>query len=271
MQTGGLIDMKDTFVFRVLSSIALFIGLIVAWHVIVTGLAIQSFIFPTPAAVADALWDGIVRGIYLRHIWVTLTETLTGFALAFFAALALATLISLSRRAAFYIYPYVVFFQSVPKVALAPVIVIWFGLGLQSKIVTVALMCFFPLMVNATVGLTSAQKDRVDLLRSLGATPMQIFTLLRLPSAMPFIIAGAEVSMIFALIGAIVAEFVGAQQGLGVLLQTMGSNLDVAGQFAVLVILATMGFCLNRAVVLIGDRLLAWDQTRKERRAGPQR
>lgn len=252
---------------KTVSSLLLFIGLVAVWHFSVIFFGIRSFVFPAPLSVAQALWNGLGKGLYIEHIYVTLTETLVGFALAFVAALALATLISLSARASFYIYPYIVFFQSVPKVALAPVIVIWFGLGLQSKIVTVALMCFFPLMVNAIAGLQSAQNDRVDLLRSLGASPLQIFTLLRLPSALPFIVAGAEVSLIFALIGAIVAEFVGAQSGLGVLLQTMGSNLDIAGQFAVLVILAAIGFALNRIVGLAGDRLLAWDVSRKSRRS----
>ncbi|MCL2894261.1 ABC transporter permease [Brenneria tiliae] len=255
-------------VIKTVSSLLLFVGLLCLWHFSVVYFGVRSYVLPGPIAVAQALWNGIGNGLYLEHIYVTLTETLTGFAAAFVAALALATLISLSRRASFYLYPYIVFFQSVPKVALAPVIVIWFGLGINSKIVTVALMCFFPLMVNAIAGLQSAQKDRIDLLRSLGANQFQIFMLLRLPSALPFIVAGAEVSMIFALIGAIVAEFVGAQAGLGVLLQTMGSNLDVAGQFAVLVILASIGFLLNRIVTLLGDRLLDWDAGRKSRRFG---
>ncbi|MGV7216501.1 ABC transporter permease [Bradyrhizobium sp. UFLA05-112] len=258
--------MKDI-ALKVVVSLAIFAVLLTAWHVAIVHFEVASFIFPTPLAVGEALWGGLAKGLYLEHVRVTLTETLAGFGVAFVAALLLATLISMSRTASFYVYPYVLFFQSVPKVALAPVIVIWFGLGIQSKIVTVALMCFFPLMVNAVAGLQSAQKDRVDLLRSLDASPVQIFTLLRLPSALPFIAAGAEVSMTFALIAAIVAEFVGARAGLGVLLQTMGSNLDIAGQFAVLVILATIGFLLNRMVALLSDYLLSWDVNRKTRRS----
>ena len=120
-------------------------------------------------------------------------------------------------------------FQAMPKVALAPLIIVWFGLGLTSKVVNAALVAFFPLMVNTIVGLRSADEDRVNLMRSLAASRWQIFWMLQLPNAMPYIFAGLEIAMIFALIGAIVAEFVGAQSGLGMLIQSMNFTMDVAG------------------------------------------
>jgi NitT/TauT family transport system permease protein len=161
-------------------------------------------------------------------------------------------------------------FQSVPKVALAPLVVVWFGLGLKSQVVNVALVACFPLIVNTIAGLKSTDEDRIDLMRSLAASRRQIFWMVRLPTALPYVMAGLEVAMVFALIGAIVAEFVGAPAGLGMLIQSMNFNLDVAGQFSVLLILSVLGLLLNRSIVLIRRRILAWDTSQK-RQIEPER
>jgi len=148
-------------------------------------------------------------------------------------------------------------------VALAPLIIVWFGLGLTSKVVNAALVAFFPLMVNTIVGLRSAEEEKVDLMRSLAASRWQVFWMLRLPNAMPYIFAGLEIAMIFALIGAIVAEFVGAQSGLGMLIQSMNFTMDVAGQFSVLLILSVLGLILNGMVNGVRRRVLFWDVSQK--------
>jgi len=144
-------------------------------------------------------------------------------------------------------------------------IVVWFGLGLKSQVINTALVAFFPLLVNTMVGLKSADEDRVNLMRSLAASDSQIFWMLRLPNALPFVMAGLDVAMIFALIGAIVAEFVGARAGLGMLIQSMNFNMDVSGQFSVLLILSIVGLLLNRCILLIRRRILFWDPAEKER------
>ena len=172
---------------------------------------------------------------------------------------------ALSRPVEFFLYPYIVMFQSLPKVALAPLIVVWFGLGLTSKVINAALIAFFPLLVNTMVGLRSADEERVSLMRSLAASERQIFWMLRLPNSLPFVMAGLDVAMIFALIGAIVAEFVGAQKGLGMLIQSMNFNMDVSGQFSILLILSVVGLLLNRGVMMIRKRVLFWDPSEKER------
>jgi len=146
-----------------------------------------------------------------------------------------------------------------PKVALAPLIIVWFGLGLTSKVAQAAFTAFFPLMINTIAGLRSADEDRVALMRSLDASPLQIFAMLRVPSALPFVMAGFEIAMVLALIGAIVAEFVGAQRGLGMLIMSMTFTMDVAGQFSVLLILSLLGLVLNAAIVEIRRRVLFWD------------
>jgi len=182
-----------------------------------------------------------------------------GTALAF----VLGTVIALSRPLEYFLYPFVVMFQAMPKVALAPLIIVWFGLGLASKVVNAGLVAFFPLMVNTIVGLRSAEEDKVNLMRSLAASKTQIFWMLQLPNAMPYIFAGLEIAMIFALIGAIVAEFVGAQSGLGMLIQSMNFTMDVAGQFSVLLLLSILGLLLNGIVTGVRRRVLFWDASTK--------
>src|SRR5262249_19818682 len=190
------------FILRIL----LILGVLAVWELVVRAFAVPAFILPAPSSVFTALYRGIASAIYLDHLWVTLAETLLGFMLGSALAFALGITVALSRRVEYFLYPFIVMFQAMPKVALAPLIIIWFGLGLTSKVVSAALVAFFPLMVNTIVGLRSAEEDRVNLMRSLAATRGQIFFMLQLPNALPYIFAGLEIAMIFALIGAIVAE-----------------------------------------------------------------
>ena len=239
------------------------VAVLAVWELLVRLLRIPAYILPPPTAIFAALYQGIVTTLYIDHIWITLTETLLGFAVGTALAFALGTVVALSRTTEFFLYPFIVMFQAMPKVALAPLIIVWFGLGLTSKVVNAALVAFFPLMVNTIVGLRSAEEDRINLMRSLAATPLQIFWMLQLPNALPYIFAGLEIAMIFALIGAIVAEFVGAQAGLGMLIQSMNFSLDVAGQFSVLLILSVLGLVLNSIIVGTRKRVLFWDTSEK--------
>jgi NitT/TauT family transport system permease protein len=233
------------------------------WETFVRVFEIPLFILPTPSNVFVALYRGFASALYIDHIWITVTETLLGFVLGTSLAFLLGTVIALSRPVEYFLYPFVVMFQAMPKVALAPLIIVWFGLGLTSKVVNAALVAFFPLMVNTIVGLRSAEEDKVNLMRSLAASKSQIFWMLQLPNAMPYIFAGLEIAMIFALIGAIVAEFVGAQSGLGMLMQSMNFTMDVAGQFSVLLILSVLGLLLNVLVSEVRRRVLFWDPSQK--------
>jgi NitT/TauT family transport system permease protein len=246
-------------------TILLFCSSIIAWELIVRVFEVPTFIFPAPSKVAVALWRGFASGLYQKHLSHTLLETVLGFLLGSALGFFLGTAVALNRYVEYFFYPYIVMFQSLPKVALAPLIVVWFGLGLKSQVINTALVAFFPLLVNTMVGLKSADEDRLNLMRSLAASESQIFWMLRLPNALPFVMAGLDVAMIFALIGAIVAEFVGARAGLGMLIQTMNFNMDVSGQFSVLLILSIVGLLLNRCILLIRRRILFWDPSEKER------
>lgn len=236
---------------------------LVVWEAGVRIFSVPAFILPTPISIFIALYRGIASGLYLDHIGITLVETLLGFALGTVLAFTLGVAVALSRRTEYFLYPFIVMFQAMPKVALAPLVIIWFGLGITSKIVSAALVAFFPLMVNTIVGLRSAEEDRVNLMRSLAASRWQIFWMLQLPNAMPYIFAGLEIAMIFSLIGAIVGEFVGAQSGLGMLIQSMNFTMDVAGQFSVLLILSVLGLLLNGLVTQVRRRVLFWDPSQK--------
>ncbi len=247
----------------------LLIASLLVWEGAVRVLHVPIFVLPPPSRIVAALVRGFSSGIYVHHFWITLGETLLGFALGSTVAFVLGTAVAASVTAEYFLYPYIIMFQSMPKVALAPLIIVWFGLGLTSKVVSAALVAFFPLLVNTVAGLRSADGDRVDLMRSLGATKMQIFRMLRLPSALPFVFAGLEVAMVFSLIGAIVAEFVGANDGLGVLIQSGNYTMDVAGEFAILFILAAMGLMLNWLIVSIRRRALFWDQAQGAAASGP--
>lgn len=236
---------------------------LVVWEASVTYFNVAKFILPPPSQVFLGLYNGFSSGLYVDHMIVTLTETFVGFALGCGLAFVFGTMVALSRPLEYFLYPFIVMFQAMPKVALAPLIVIWFGLGITSKIVNAALVAFFPLMVNTIVGLKSAEEDRVSLMRSLAASRWQIFWMLRLPNAMPYIFAGLEIAMIFALIGAIVGEFVGAEKGLGMLIQSMNFTMDVAGQFSILLILSCLGLILNGMVGFLRRRILFWDAASK--------
>jgi NitT/TauT family transport system permease protein len=243
--------------------LVLIAAVLLVWEILVKLLGVPAYILPAPSQIFTALYRGISSALYVGHFGVTLFETLVGFALGSVLALSLGIAVALSRKTEYFLYPFIVMFQSMPKVALAPLIVVWFGLGLTSKVVSAALVAFFPLMVNTIVGLRSADEDRVNLMRSLAATRGQIFWMLQLPNALPYIFAGLEIAMIFALIGAIVAEFVGSESGLGMLIQSMNFTMDVAGQFSVLFILSMLGLLLNSLVSVIRRRVLFWDPSQK--------
>ncbi|HSR95749.1 MAG TPA: ABC transporter permease [Kofleriaceae bacterium] len=242
--------------------LALIAALLGLWELAVAYFELPAYIVPPPSRIAYAFYNGMSDHLYIGHAYTTIIETLLGFILGCGLAFLLGSIVAISRTIEYYVYPLIVMFQAMPKVALIPLILVWFGLGLSSKVVSAALVAFFPLMVNTIAGLRSADEDRINLMRSLSASRWQIFRMLQLPNALPYIFAGLEVAMIFALIGAIVAELISAEKGLGMLMQSMSFSMDVAGQFSILFVLAILGLVLNGLITIARRRILFWDRSR---------
>ncbi len=249
---------------RVISA-GLLVTLLAAWEVAVIVFNVSSLMFPAPSNVAMALWRGVSRGLYWTHLQATGTEMVVGLSIGATCGFILGVLISEFQQVGRILFPYLVSIQSLPKVAIAPLIVMWFGFGIESKLVVVALITFFPILINTLSGLAIVDEQRIDLMRVLLADRWQTFLYVRLPSAAPTVFAGLNVAVVLALTGAVVAEFVGAQKGLGVLLLQAQTNLDTAGMFAVLVFLAGIGLLANVSVRRLERSVLYWAKRREER------
>ncbi|MGW3571804.1 ABC transporter permease [Streptomyces sp. NPDC000941] len=239
---------------------AVFVIVLLAWEFAVPAFGVDDYLLPRPSQVFDALRTQLADPLFWRHLKVTVLESLYGFLLAAGAALVLGTAISQIRLIERTFMPYIVAFQTVPKAALAPLFVVWFGFGMTSKVVMAAVIAFFPMLVNVVEGLRSADADRVQMLTVFGAGRFEVFTMVRLPSALPFIFAGLEIGIVFSILGAVVGEFIGAKEGLGYLLLQTNYNFDIAGMFAVLVVLSVLGLIAHFIIRLAQRRFVFWSQ-----------
>lgn len=253
-------------------SLLLLVFLITFWQFGVGFFHVPKFVLPPFSDVMLALYNGLSVGPLAQdgfwyHSFITLTEVLGGFLIGSGVGLLLGMVISESNYLDDLIRPYIAAFQSLPKVAIAPIIVMWMGYGLESKIAIVVMLTFFPVLVTSIAGFKAIETDRIDLLRSLSATRWQIFSKVKFPSALPYIFAGLDVAAAFAVVGAIVGEFVGAQAGLGVMIMQMDAQLDTGGSFAVFLILALMGVALTAGLREVRRRVLGWMPEQTARRA----
>ena len=222
---------------------------------IADALSLRDYLVPAPSEIATTLWDN--RSLLAENAWVTLREVLLGFAVALVAGVLIAVLLHLSplmRRAS---YPFIVASQAIPIVVIAPVLVVWFGFGIGPKVAIVALICFFPIVVNTLDGLGTADEEQRKLMRSLGASRGRTLTLLEAPTALPYLLSGAKIAVAVAVIGAVFGEWSGADAGLGYLIRLDDGNLEVARVFASTVILAAMAVTLFALLALV-ERRLAW-------------
>ncbi len=215
---------------------------------------VPTVVLPTPDKV---LYAFIARfDLILSEGWVTLKETLYGFVLALLIGIPMAVAVANSRALNLMFYPLLIALQSVPKVALAPIILVWLGTGIESKLAIVWLVAFFPIIVDTVAGLRSTPRELLELARSLRASPMQVFLKVQLPAALPFIFTGAKVAITLAVIGAVIGEFVGSSEGLGFLLLSATSQLDAPLAFAALFALSFLGIFVYLLVEL-AERLAA--------------
>lgn len=233
------------------------------WYLIVWVGDLRAFILPTPDLVIRRFLETLGDGRLIRHFMITLAEVVGGLVIGTVLATGMGYLLAKSRPLERFMAPYIVASQSVPIVAIAPLLVIWFGPGLISKVLICALIVFFPILINTIVGVRSVPTDLHDLMRSLQATRWQTFTLLEVPAALPVLFGGLRIGATLAVIGAVVGEFVGADRGLGFMINVGRGLYDTALVFVAVFSLVAMALALYGLVVLIEHKLLSW-QNRPE-------
>ncbi len=245
-------------IFLPLLTLVLILGL---WDISIRWLGMPSYLLPPPADVFSALWHGFASGLLWPHFLTTAAETVGGFILGCSVAVVVGSLVAEFKLIERMVFPYVVALQSMPKVALAPLLIVWFGFGIMSKVVLVALICFFPMFVNVVAGLRSARQELIDLYTAFSASRFQIFLDIKLPSALPSIFAGLQIALVLSLLGAVVGEFVASQKGLGSLIQAASLNFDLPIMFACILTLALMGAAATLLVSWAQRRLLFWHES----------
>ncbi|MFV1858075.1 MAG: ABC transporter permease [Anaerolineales bacterium] len=242
---------------RLLPLVALAIALLI-WEGMTKWSEIPLFILPPPSAISERLTRALMDGSLLRHTLVTLSEVLVGLALGAVSASLLGYGLAKSSTLERVLSPYIVASQAVPIVAIAPLLVIWLGPGQISKVLIAALIVFFPVLINTIVGFRTVPSDLYDLMRSLRAKKVQIFWKLEVPAAMPVLLGGLKIGATLAVIGAVVGEFVGANEGLGFLINLGGGLYDTPLVFAAVFTLIAMALALYGIVAALERKLLAW-------------
>lgn len=234
------------------------IGVIVLWEVICRWAEVPVWLLPSPSMIASAF--GQWQHLLPQHILATLYAVIGGFALAVLTGVPIAILIVYSPFLRRVIFPFLLILQSVPKVAIAPLLLIWVGYGLQSNIVVACIVAFFPIVITTATGLQAVSPELLELSRALDTSKLKIFWKLRLPWALPYLFSGMKVAMTLSVIGAVVGEFIGSDKGLGYLILTASSNMNTALVFAVVAVLSVLGILAYYAVVMFERLLCPWYQ-----------
>jgi len=240
--------------------VGIFIILLI-WQLYTYFFSINRIVLPSPIDILQA--SATSWHVLLRECWPTFLESVLGFVLAVVIGIPFAVCVASSRVLNLTLYPILIATQSIPKVAVAPIILVWFGLGMQSKLVIAFLVAFFPIVVDTAAGMRATSAGLLELARSLRASPFQVFLKVQFPSALPFIFAGSKVAVTLAVIGAVIGEFVGSVGGLGNLLLTANSQLDGPLAWAALVWLSALGVLLFAAVVLAERILMPWSEVER--------
>jgi ABC-type nitrate/sulfonate/bicarbonate transport system permease component len=227
------------------------------WDLISGALQIQDFLVPAPSDIAQSLWQD--RSLLADDSWVTIREVLLGFLIALACGLGFAIVLHLSETLRRAFYPLLIGSQAIPPVAIAPILVVWFGFGIGPKLLLVALVCFFPITVNTLDGLRSVDPQMTTMMRTLGANRSQILGRVELPSALPFIFSGTKIAIAVAVIAAVFAEWIGASAGLGHQILISSSQLLTARMFAAIALLFVMAILLFALVSIIERRVVTWN------------
>ena len=245
--------MKTT---RLLFPVAVIFALLALWELVVGALAVPKWILPAPTFIWQSFWE--TRALIGVHVGQTMLEVAIGIGVAVSAGVAVAAALDFSpwlRRA---IYPLLVISQTVPILALAPLLIIWFGFGIVPKVIVVTLFCFFPIAINTSDGLTATEPELIDLFRSMGATWPQIWQKVRLPAAAPYFFSGMKIAATYSVAGAVVGEWVGAKQGLGIYLLRSQAAFNTALVFSTIAIISCLSILLFLTVFVIERKMMPW-------------
>ncbi|MBI2134874.1 ABC transporter permease [Candidatus Woesearchaeota archaeon] len=241
---------------KAIMQILFYFGILMIWQISSMVLNIPEYILPSPLEIGKEISANL--SLLLKHASITFFEAITGFILGTVTAIILALIMVNFKIFEVLVYPLLVMSQTTPKIAIVPFLILWFGYDLLPKIIIAAIVSFFPILVNSVKGLKSADLELLDLMKSYGATNKQVFLKVKFPYALPYIITGLKIGVAFSVIGAIVAEFVGADKGLGYLIMQGNINLDTSFMFAALVILSLLGVALYKIMSIIEKKVLYW-------------
>ena len=247
-------------ILRLILPIVTVVAFFAIWTLYVEHTDVSAFILPAPLAIGHAFLDLIEGAAVWRHVRITVEEAVSGFVIAVILGMFFGTMLAKLRMLELAFKPFIVALQLVPKIALVPLFILWFGFGIESKIVIAATLAFFPIFANALIGMKSVDRGDRDLFVSMQARPLATFWLLDLPSALPVILTGTEVGIVLAIIGAIVGEFMGGNVGLGYLAVAKLQDLKVAELFAVILLLTLIGLALYMLVAGVRRWLTPWHE-----------
>ena len=243
-------------VVRWLPPLAIMVGILGLWEAYVRIFDVQRWLLPAPSVIIETMV--VDAGLLSRHTVTTVEEVIVGFAMALAAGVILASVIALSTTIERAIYPFVIASQTIPIIVIAPLLLIWIGYGLAPKFIVVALIAFFPIVVNTVDGLKSVDPDSVRLMRTLGANRRQIFMKLQMPTSLPFLFSGAKIAVAVSVIGAVIGEWVGSSQGLGYLMIRSKPQFLTERVFAAIFVLSLMGITLFALVGLVERLSIPW-------------
>ena len=244
---------------RIATHLAILLSLLAILEVVTRAGVVDELLFPSPSAIlASFVRIYFVQGNVWWHLWVTMAQVLAGFFVGASVGMILAVMAGMSRALRRYMKPYVVILEATPRIAIGPLVIAWFGFGFESKLVIVTLVSFFPPFVNTLTGILTTDEERMQMMRSLGATRSQMFRKLMLPGMMPIVMAGIRLAMASALGGALVAEFISANEGMGVLMNRYTFALNMPSAFASLLTLSIVGFLLYRTMEIIETKTVFW-------------
>jgi len=232
-----------------LPAIFMAVALVALWEVLVAVLDVQRWLLPAPSVIFAELFES--PGFLLGHAGVTLSEILIGFAVSIALAVVIASGIIWSRTVERSIYPIIIASQTIPIITLAPLLIIWVGTDIMSKVIVIVLFTFFPIVISLVSGLRSVDQEMVDMFRTLGASPWQTFSKLMIPSSLPSFFAGLKVAAVVSVIGGVIGEWFGASAGLGWLMKIAGGQFQTARVFAAIVVLSILAMALFAAVVTV--------------------